>query len=148
MRRPPRPVDERVLNGQTVVLALLQGAGVLLVAVGVLAHAISRGMPTQDVRALTFVTLVVADLGLILANRAGSALRSYNPALWTIRAGATALLVTVIIIPSLRQLFGFGVLGVDDVSEVVVASLLALSWLGALRWLGRRLNMREPSPLA
>jgi len=92
----------------------------------------------EDARVLTFATLVISDLGLILANRARSgsiftALQPRNRALEIVLAGAVALLVIVIAAPGLRQLFGFGVVHADDLLVIGAAALLALVWLEVLR---------------
>jgi Ca2+-transporting ATPase len=145
MRRPPRPVDEPLFDRRTVVLSVVEGLGVLLVSVGVLVRALRGGLPEDDARVLTFATLVIGDLGLILANRAVSGpllagLRVRNVALWLVVAGTVVLLCAVIAVPGLRDLFRFGVLHADDVATIVVASVLALLWLDgvrlARRWLG------------
>jgi Ca2+-transporting ATPase len=148
MRRPPRPVAEPLFDRRTVLNSLLQGLGVLVVTAGVLAWALLSGLPEMDARALTFVTLVIADLGLILANRAVSgnllaALLPRNPALWLVVGGAVVLLVLVIGIPAMRDLFSFGVLHGDDLAVIAVASVLALLWLELLRLVRRWL---EPAP--
>jgi P-type Ca2+ transporter type 2C len=138
MRRPPRPVGEPLFDRRTVVFSLLQGAGVLLVTVYVLARAVLSGLPEEDARVLTFATLVIGDLGLILANRAVSgtlfvALRTANTTLWLVVGGAAALLAAVVAVPQLRDLFRLGVIHPDDAAVILLASLLALLWLEALR---------------
>jgi hypothetical protein len=74
---------------------------------GLLARALLGGLPEEDARALTFATLVIGDLGLILANRASSgslaaALRTRNTALWLVVGGAALLLGVVIVVPGLQ----------------------------------------------
>ena len=145
MRRPPRPASEPLFDRRTVVFSLLQGVGVLLVTVGVLVRALTGGLPEEDARVLTFATLVVADLGLILANRSVSrsvfaALLPRNTALGLVVGGAAVLLVAVVAVPGLRDLFRFGVLHPDDVAVILAASLLALIWLEGLRLIRRRLG--------
>jgi P-type Ca2+ transporter type 2C len=145
MSRPPRPVGEPLFDRHTVVFSLLQGCGVLVVTVGVLVRALAGGLPEEDARVLTFATLVVADLGLILANRSVSgsvftAFRPRNTALGLVVGGAAVVLIAVVSIPGLRDLFRFGVLHPDDVAVIVAASLLALIWLEALRLIRRRLR--------
>ena len=149
MRRPPRPVGEPLFDRRTIFVSLLQGAGVLLVTAGVLARAFSSGLPEEDARVLTFATLVIGDLGLIVANRAVSgtvltALRSRNVALWLVMGGAAMLLGAVVLIPNLRALFHFGVLHVDDVITILIASTLALLWLEAVRLMRARLGQESP----
>jgi P-type Ca2+ transporter type 2C len=145
MRRPPRRVQERLFDRRTLVFSLLQGMGVLVVTAAVLARALLGGLPESDARVLTFVTLVVADLGLILTNRNISgqtlaALRVFNPALWLVVAGAVALLVAAVSSPALRDLFRFGELHSDDIAVVVIASAIALLWLDVLRFVRSRLT--------
>jgi Ca2+-transporting ATPase len=142
MGRPPRSVNEPLFNRATVLLSLLQGLGVLVVTAGVLVRAIGEGLPEQDARVLTFATLVIADLGLILANRSVSAstlaaVRARNPALWGVIGGAAALLAVVVATPGLRDLFRFGALHSDDMVVVMVASVVTLLWLDAVRVLQR-----------
>jgi Ca2+-transporting ATPase len=144
MRRPPRPVREPLFDHRTIIFSLVQGAGLLLVTAGVLARALLGGLPEEDARVLTFATLVIGDLGLIVANRASSgsvaaALRTRNTALWLVVAGAALLLGVVVVVPGLRDLFRFGGLHADDVATIAGASLLALLWLDAVSLVRRRL---------
>jgi P-type Ca2+ transporter type 2C len=143
MHRPPRPAAEPLFDRRTIAVSLLQGLGVLAVTFGVLSWATLRGLPVEDARVLTFGTLVIADLGLILANRARSgsiftALRPRNRALEIVLGGASALLVVVAALPGPRELFGFGVVHADDLLVIVLATLVALLWLEALRLVTRR----------
>ncbi len=138
MRRRPRPVGEPLFDRRTVLFSLLEGLGVLLVTAGVLARALVGGLPEDDARVLTFTTLVIGDLGLILGNRvvAGSlftAVRAPNVALWLVVGGAVMLLSAVVVVPGLRDLFRFGVVHPDDLATIWAASLLALLWLEGVR---------------
>jgi Ca2+-transporting ATPase len=68
---------------------------------------------------LTFTTLIVANVGLILTNRSWSrttlvSLRTPNPVLWWVVGGVTAFLACVLYFPFLRDLFHFSVLHPDD----------------------------------
>ena len=119
-----------------------------------LTRALLGGLPEADARVLTFSTLVVADLGLILANRDVSGvtlagLRSFNPSLWLVIAGAVALLTVSLSTPAVRELFSFGDLHLDDVAVIVVASVAALLWLAVLRsvrgWRGHTWAAHTPA---
>ena len=149
MRRRPRSVNEPLFNRATILVSLLQGLGVLVVTVGVLVRALGQGLPEEDARVLTFATLVIADLGLILANRSVTAsplaaLRGRNPALWGVMGCAAALLAIALVTPGLRDLFRFGALHGDDVVVVSVASVVALLWLEAVRIVQRRVWPNAP----
>ena len=72
MNRPPRKKDEGIFTRRTLVLSLLQGFVVLAVTLVIYWSALSRGLEESEVRALTFATIVVANLCLILTNRSWS----------------------------------------------------------------------------
>ncbi|MGB9176403.1 MAG: cation-translocating P-type ATPase, partial [Methanoregula sp.] len=72
MDRRPRRKDEGIFTRRTLVLSLLQGFVVLAVVLAVYWCALFRGLSEAEVRALTFTTIVIANLCLILTNRSWS----------------------------------------------------------------------------
>src|SRR5262249_45706879 len=87
MSRPPRPPNAPLFSGWILSLGLLQGLSVLLIVLAVFVIALYRGQGELDARALTFTTLIVANLGLIFTNRSWSrtilaTLHEPNSALW------------------------------------------------------------------
>ena len=113
MNRPPRKKDEGLFTRRTLVLCLLQGFVVLAVVLVVYWSALSRGLDECEVRALTFATIVVANLCLILTNRSWSdtiitSLRTPNRALAWVFAGTITCLLLVLYVPLLQDLFRFG----------------------------------------
>ena len=75
----------------------------------------------SDAIALSFTTLVVANLGLIFANRSWtrtiwSTLRTPNAALWWVIGGTTFFLGLALYVPFLRDLFHFSTLHPDDLA--------------------------------
>jgi Ca2+-transporting ATPase len=91
MSRPPRdpksPLFSRALAGWS----LFQGTLVLILVAGIYVIALRSGLPEDEVRSLTFVSLVFTNFGLIFANRSFSAsllsaLRRPNAALWQVLA--------------------------------------------------------------
>ncbi|MGA1362209.1 MAG: cation-translocating P-type ATPase, partial [Ilumatobacteraceae bacterium] len=69
MERPPRPVGARMVGMRRAALAAAQGAGCLAAVAAVYAWTVSRGLPEESVRSVTFVTLSASNLLLILVNR-------------------------------------------------------------------------------
>ncbi len=72
MNRPPRDPGERLFGARTVGVSLVQGLVVLAAVAGMFASAQVRGYGETEARALSFTTLIVANLGLIFANRSWS----------------------------------------------------------------------------
>jgi Ca2+-transporting ATPase len=143
MRRPPRRLAEPMFTPALVGLSVLQGLGVLLVLVAIFAVALYRGQGESEARALTFTTLVVANLGLILTNRAwsSSALRTLqtpNPALWWVLGGALVALGLVLYVPLLRDLFRFAVLHPEDLALCLAAGIFSILWFEALKLIWQR----------
>jgi Ca2+-transporting ATPase len=138
MRRPPRSTREPLFSRKMVRLALLQGTGILAIVFAVYALALSRGQEESEVRALTFATLVVANLCLILTDRSGSrsirdTMRAPNAALWWIVGAAAGLMALVLAIPSLRRVFHFSVLHPWDVAIFLSGGILSVTWLEILK---------------
>ncbi len=68
-------------------MAVLQGVGILAITLVVFVVALYRKQGELDARALTFTTLILANLGLILSESSSSRLslkilKSPNNALW------------------------------------------------------------------
>ena len=143
MTRPPRIVGEPLFNRRTLLLSMLQGAVVLLVALGVFLVAFYRGQGDSDARTLTFTTLIIANVALILTNRSWSrtivaTLRSPNSALWWVLSGTLIFLGLVLYVPLLRGMFRFSTLHGDDLMISVGAGISSILWFEALKLLGRR----------
>jgi len=141
MRRPPRSPVARLFSSAMLMRSLLQGALALLTVAGVYVLAVQRGLPVEDVRSLSFFTLVLANLVLILANRSFRGnpfdfLVGGNPVLLGIHALTGVLLLLSVTWPPVRTLFGFGPLHIDDLAVVAVA----IGALGLVLMLLRRLS--------
>ncbi len=138
MRRPPRRPDERLFSLGTIGLAVLQGISVLAVCVGV--FLVTQATHTPDAaRALTFTTLVVAFLVVILANRSWKqtilrSLRNPNTALWWVLAGTTVFLTIVLTVPRAWRVFHFAPLHGTDLALSIAAGLLCILLFELLRF--------------
>lgn len=140
MDRPPRNPQKPLFNRRTLLLSLLQGMGVLAVVLMVFATALFRGQGELHARALTFTTLIVANLALIWTNRSWTRtilqmVRSPNKAVWWVTAGAAIFLALALLIPFLRNLFRFSALHPVDIVLCLVAGVISVIWFEALkRW--------------
>ena len=131
MRRLPRSPAEPLLSLRLVAWGALQGSLVFAMAGGMFVFALRNGMPDNEVRALTFVALVLGIFSLILVNRSFSAslrlaIIRPNVALVSILLGVCAVLGLSLTVPPLRELFRFGRLHLDDLALTMASALLIL----------------------
>jgi len=133
MRRKPRSPDEPLFSRLLIAPALMQGLGVLVIVLAVFLVSLYRGQGELDARALTFTTLIFANLGLILVNRSWSrgvlsSLKTPNAALWWVVIGAVAILAIVLFTPFLRTVFRFSLLHPLDLAVCFAAAILSVVW--------------------
>ncbi len=112
MTRPPRPPNEALFSGPTIVWSLLQGALVLGVSGSIFALAPSYGLSADQVRGLTFATLILGIVALILVDRSRSAsiftaILRPNRALAIVLLIVAAMLAVVLLWPPALEMFGF-----------------------------------------
>lgn len=143
MHRPPRAPDEPLFSGKFIGWSMVQGTLAFGVVAAIYVIALRRGMPEEEVRALTFFSLVLTIVSLIFVNRSFSAsvvtaLRRPNSALAIVLLGVTAMLSLTLLWPFASGLFRFGPLHLDDLGLTLGAGVLVLVFLELLKPLWRQ----------
>jgi Ca2+-transporting ATPase len=126
MRRPPRAPTAELFSAGMLAWSVVQGVLALLAIAGVYFFAVLSGLPAEDVRSLSFFTLVLGNLMLIVVNRSEHGhpfdfLTGGNPVLLGIYLLTGTLLAVSVGLPAARTLFGFGPLHADDASIIAIA---------------------------
>jgi len=143
MRRPPRNPMTPLLGSRILAFGLLEGVSALLIVLAVYLSAIWGWLDVADALALSFTTLVVANLGLIFANRSWtgsiwSTLRTPNAALWWVIGGTIFFLGLALYVPFLRNLFHFSTLHPNDLALCLAGGVVSILWFEALKVFKRR----------
>jgi Ca2+-transporting ATPase len=146
MQRPPRDVNTPLFGGMTLMLALLQGLGVLLVVLGANAWG-ATWLTEREVRAFAFATLVSANLALIFSNRSRSgslwaSLRVPNRTLWVVTGVTLGFLALVLYLPGMARLFFFEHLPLPDLLTALALGGFSVFWFEGIK-LSRRLSQRR-----
>lgn len=134
MERPPRSIDEPLFPIRVVGVALLQGFGVLASGLGVYWWSMWRDMEPASTRSVTFATVILSNIALILVNRSWrlTAWRTFaerrNTAVKWIVAGASLMLTAVLTVPWLRDALDFGSVTWTQVAVATVAAVLGVAW--------------------
>ncbi len=138
MSRPPRAPDELLFSRSMVGWSLVQGTFAFALVAFIFIAASNRGMPEDEVRALTFFSLVLTIVSLIFVNRTFSAspvtaLRRPNTALAWVLLAVILMLALTLFWPLAKSLFRFGPLHADDLALTIGAGILVLVFLEFLK---------------
>jgi Ca2+-transporting ATPase len=131
MHRPPRQLEAPLFGQAMVLRGLIQGLGALAVVAGIYAAMLALGYGEKEARTLSFVNLVIANLGMILSNRSRSRtilemLRVSNPAVRWVVGGALLFLGLILVVPFLRDLFAFAPLRGWELMLLVAPGLVSI----------------------
>ena len=142
MRRPPRRRDEGLFSKETLGIAILQGFSILAVCLTVFLLA-RKGHSADAARALTFATLVVSFVVVILVNRswtrsAVAMLRVPNTAVRWVLIGAPTVLALALLVPFARRLFRFAPLHASDAALSLGAGFVCVLWFEVVKGVRRR----------
>jgi Ca2+-transporting ATPase len=137
MQRPPRDPQAMLFGGMTLVMALLQGLGVLLVACGATLWG-GTWLSEDALRAFVFVTLVAGNLALIFSNRSGTGslwamLRVPNRTLWIVSAVTLGMMVMAVYVPWLSGLFHFEALNGSDLLLAIAMGAMSVLWFALVK---------------
>ncbi len=138
MRRPPRNPATPLFGPRILGIGLLQGASALLVVLAIYLSSLWGWLNKSDAIALSFTTLVIANLGLIFANRSWtrtiwSTIRTPNAALWWVIGGTTFFLSLALYVPFIRHMFHFSTLHPNDLALCLAGGLLSILWFESLK---------------
>lgn len=138
MRQPPRDPRAPLFSGLFMLRSLLQGLGSLLLVLAVYGFALRAGQADTAARSMAFITLVIANVSLILSSRSmahpfWTMLRLPNPALWWIIIGAVVSLVMVTELPFLHEFFRFGAVTWQQFLAAAGAGVASLAWYELLK---------------
>jgi Ca2+-transporting ATPase len=147
MQRPPRKTDERLFSMGTITVAVMQGLSVLAVCLCVFLLARAHHS-ASSARALTFATLVVAIVVIILVNRswtksAVAMLGVPNTALRWVAIGACTFLAVVLTVPFAQRLFRFAPLHPADLALSLGAGLVCVLWFELAKFAKRHQEGRS-----
>jgi len=134
MHSPPRALDTPILTRRGIEFAILQGSSLLAAVLLVSFYSRHLGHTLAISRALTFCTLVLGNLSLIVVNRSNSrplraTLRVPNPAVWIIVAATLTILGLALFTPPLQHLFHFARPRTTHLLLAAMAGTLSVLWI-------------------
>jgi Ca2+-transporting ATPase len=134
MLRAPRRPDSMLLSWPLISWCLVQGCGAFALVAAIFMTSIDAGMPENEVRTISFLALVGANVALIFVNRTFSsslvaAFGRPNRMLWWGLGIATVVLTIVVGVPAARAFFRLGELAAAPFAVVAASAFLLLAVL-------------------
>ena len=133
MSRPPKKIDEPFFGLKKILLSCTQGVSILIISLLVYFIGLKLGYTEKEVRTLTFVTLIVSNIAIILSNRSWTSnifqiLRTPNKAVLWVVGGAILFLILALNVPFLQELFLFGKVSAVAILISTLAGLSSIAW--------------------
>jgi Ca2+-transporting ATPase len=137
MQRPPRQTHARLFGGKTLLMAFLQGTGVLAAVMAAYTWGIHTLTP-ELARTFGFCVLIIANVLLIFCNRSRTqsllaSLRSINTTLALVAGIALVFLALVIYVPVLANLFRFAPLPLPLLGIAAIVAFASVSASSIIR---------------
>ena len=133
MSRPPKDINEPFFGSGKILFSCLQGVGIIVICLLIYFTGLKIGYSEKGVRTLTFVTLIVSNISVILSNRSWTSgffkiLSTPNKAVSWIVGGAIIFLILILNIPFLLVLFQFEKIGFLELMVCSVAGFSSIIW--------------------
>lgn len=146
MSRPPKKINEPFFGAKKIVLSCMQGLGILIICILIYFIGQKMGYTEKAVRTLTFVTLIVSNIAVILSNRSWTSnivkiIVTPNKAVKWVVGGAILFLILILNIPFLIDLFQFEKIGIIETLICVIAGLFSITWFELYKY--RKASLRQ-----
>ena len=133
MSRPPRSADEPFFGVNKILLSCSQGIAVLINTLAVFFIGQYLGYSDGAVRAMSFVTLIVSNIAIILSNRSWSEsiikiLTTPNKTVKWVVGGAVFFLILILNIPFLLDLFQFERISLIEAVVCLFIGFVSITW--------------------
>jgi Ca2+-transporting ATPase len=133
MNRPPKHIDEPFFGKKKILFSCLQGVGIFIITLIVYFVGLRLGYKAEEVRAMTFTTLIISNISVILTNRSWTnnifkIIATPNKAVLWVTGGAIFFLLLVLNIPFFLSLFQFQKLSLINIVICSLAGMTTIVW--------------------
>jgi len=133
MNRPPKGIKEPFFGVKKILFSCLQGLGILIVTFSVYMVGLHIGYNANEVRAMSFISLIVSNIAVILTNRSWTnnifkIIATPNKAVLWVTGGAVFFMIMILNIPFFLKLFQFQKLQIINIAICSFAGMTTIIW--------------------
>ena len=134
MSRKPRDINAKMFDRRGLTFSIAQGFGVLVVVLAVYLWAMQSGKSDDLVRTMSFGTLMLGNIALVLVNRSQhlSILQTFrerrNRTIKWVFGGGVGMLVLLVNVPIAREAFNLAYMNLPQWLIVVMAGFGSVLW--------------------
>ncbi|CAB5241159.1 unannotated protein [freshwater metagenome] len=143
MQSKPRNVNKKIINKRIVFTAILQGIAVFAHALCIYLWARHRGMSDDHVRTLSFATLMIGNVSLVLTNRSrhlsifSTLFHRANKNVKWVLLGSTSLIVLLFNVSFMEKAFNVTSMSVPEWAVVIFAGISSIAWFEVYKFTER-----------
>jgi Ca2+-transporting ATPase len=146
MNRPPSDINEKFFGFKKIFISCMQGVGILAFVMGIYLFSYFTGHTEGQIRAMSFITLIVANIAVIMSNRSWTRsifelITIRNKAAGWVIGGAILFMILIMNIPFFLQLFLFEKPGIADSMISIAAGLMTIAWFEVYKAIRFRRNL-------
>lgn len=133
MQLPPRTATTGLFTREELWVSIIQGLVITLGVLGLYWFSMQRGDDIGVTRALVFSTLLTGNIFLTFVNRSFTehfmqTIKFRNSLAKWILPGSVLLLVLIHLVPSIRNIFGFVPIGMNDFLLSTAVAFVSIAW--------------------
>ena len=133
MLKPPRSINQKLFSLQNISMALLQGAGLAFIVVGLYFWLLNMNYTHAMATTLSFGSLVLGNISLIIVSRSKNdhlfrILQKTNPSQKWILSIAVISFGFLVTIPFLRERFEFTMPTPEGALAILASGLIGITW--------------------
>lgn len=140
MSRPPKNIKEPFFGANKILMSCTQGLGILIISLLVYYIGQNAGYSSDSLRTFSFVTLIVANISVILSNRSWTnnifqIIATPNKAVKWVVGGAISFLILILNVPFLLDLFKFERIGLTELFFCAIAGFFSITWFEIYKYI-------------
>jgi Ca2+-transporting ATPase len=146
MKRPPRNPEKKFFGSKKIMFSVFQGFLLLIMVIIVYFITINEGHSEGEIRAITFSSLIIGNIILILNNLSKtrsvySTIMEKNIAVLIIISATFLMLLMIISIPYLQQIFKFEFSGYQHFLTSIIGAFILLAILEIIKFLKNKISI-------